>query len=604
MAGKKRKPGKYEADLVKTYHQVSGKPKKARKKGFSTVLIILVLVVFLAALGAGAYLYFFSGVTPGLILNNVSVLDISIGGMSKEDATAYLQQAFQEDYCSNNMKITVFDQDIELDAATAGLSLDVAAVVEDAYKLGRDGTQAQRKKEQMQAMAGRLELDPEKYLKINEEAVKQQIQDLCSSYATEVTDHSWELMGEIPDLTTEEMPETPLVLTIHAGTPGYDIDQEALLEDVLDAYYRKHFQVEYEPKILEPAVVDLDAVYAEICLEPVEAQMDKETFEVSSHAYGVNFDLDAAKKLQESLNYGESADVQISYVAPTSTKVSLESLLFRDVLGSCTARASSQPYGRDINLKLSCEKINGIVLMPGEVFSYNPALGKRTPENGWKQADTYVGGETVQSYGGGICQTSSCLYLSALRADLEIVERTNHGYISSYMPYGMDATVSWGGPEFKFKNSTEYPLRIEASASGGSVTINLIGTDTKDYYVKMIYEVVSTDPFETVYEEMPADNEKGFKDGDVIVSAYTGYVIRTYRCKYDKQTDELISKDLEVKSTYNRRDKVVCKIIPEEVPTDPTDPSVTPTDPSVTPTDPSEESTEPTTSGPITEDGA
>ena len=590
MAGKKRKPGKYEADLVKTYHQVSGKPKKARKKGFSTVLIILVILVFLAALGAGAYLYFFSGVTPGLILNNVSVLDMSIGGMSKEDATAYLQKAFQDGYCSNKMKVTVFDQIIEIDAATAGLSLDVAAVVEDAYKLGRDGTQAQRKKEQMQAMAGKLELDSEKYLKINREAVTQQIQDLCSSYATEATDNSWELMGEIPDLTTEEMPEVQLVLTIHAGTPGYDIDQKALLEDVLDAYYQKHFQVEYKPKILEPAAVDLEAIYAEICLEPIEALMDKETFEVSSHAYGVNFDLDAAKELQESLNYGESADVQISYIAPTTTKMSLESLLFRDVLGSCTARASSQPHGRDINLKLSCEKINGIVLMPGEVFSYNPALGKRTPENGWKQADTYVGGETVQSYGGGICQTSSCLYLSALRADLEIVERTNHGYISSYMPFGMDATVSWGGPEFKFKNSTEYPLRIEATAKGGTVTINLIGTDTKDHYVKMIYEVVSTDPFETVYEEMPADNEKGFKDGDVIVSAYTGYVIRTYRCKYDKETNELISKDFEVESKYNRRDKIICKIITDEEPTEP----------SVTPSEPSEE---PTVNGPVTEDG-
>ena len=86
MAGKKRKPGKFEADLVKTYHQVSGKPKKARKKGFSTVLIILVVVIFLAALGAGAYLYFFSGVTPGLILNNVTVAGVNL--YTKKDAVA------------------------------------------------------------------------------------------------------------------------------------------------------------------------------------------------------------------------------------------------------------------------------------------------------------------------------------------------------------------------------------------------------------------------------------------------------------------------------------------------------------------------------------
>ena len=593
MAGKKRKPGKYEADLVKTYHQVSGKPKKARKKGFSTVLIILVLVVFLAALGAGAYLYFFSGVTPGLILNNVSVLDISIGGMSKEDATAYLQKAFQDGYCSNNMTITVFDQNIEIDAATAGLSLDAAAVVEDAYKLGRDGTQAERKKEQMQAMAGKLEMDAGKYVVINETAVKEQIDVLCDRFAAEPTDNTWEFKGEMPDLTTEEMPEAELVITIHVGTPGYEIDREALLEKVLGSYLESNFKVSFEPKIIEPASVDLDAVYEEVCLEPVEALMDTKTFEVANHAYGVNFDLEAAKELQKSLYYGNSADVQLSYVAPTTTKVALESLLFRDVLGSYTAHAASDPYNRNVNLRLSCEKINGIVLMPGEIFSYNPALGKRTPEAGWKEADGYEGGLTVKSYGGGICQASSCLYLSALLADLEIVERVNHGFISAYMPYGMDATVSWGGPEFRFKNSTEYPLRIEAHASGGSVTVRLVGTDTKDYYVKMTYTILSTDPFETVYQEMPADNEEGYKDGEVIVGGYTGYVVRTYRCKYDKQTDELISKDFEVESKYNRRDKIICKIIQEEEPTEPTEPSVTPTEPSE----------EPTVNGPITEDG-
>lgn len=596
MAGKKRKPGKYEADLVQTYHKISGKPKKAGKKVFSSILIILIAVVFIAALGAGAYLYFFSGVTPGLILNNVSVLDINIGGMSKEDATAYLQKAFQEGYCGNNMKVTVFDQSIEIDADTAGLSLDAAAVVEDAYKLGRDGTQAERKKDQMQSMAGKLELDAEKYLVINENAVKQQIDSLCDQFAAEATDNSWELAGELPDLTTEEMPETAMAITLHIGTPGYSIDRDALVEKVLDAYLKSSFKVNFEPKILEPAPVDLDAVYEEVCLEPVEALMDPETFEVANHAYGMNFDLEAAKELQESLYYGNSAEIQLSYIAPTTTKVGLESMLFRDVLGSYTAHAASDPYNRNVNLRLSCEKINGIVLMPGEIFSYNPALGKRTPEAGWKEADGYEGGATVKSYGGGICQASSCLYLSAMLADLEIVERVNHGFISSYMPYGMDATVSWGGPEFRFRNSTEYPLRIEAHASGGSVTVKLVGTDTKDYYVKMSYTVLSTDPFETIYEEMPADNEEGYKDGEVIVGGYTGYVVRTYRCKYDKETDELISKDFEVESKYNRRDKIICKIIQEEVPTEPTEPSATPTDPS-------EEVTEPTVNGPITEDG-
>ena len=145
------------------------------------------------------------------------------------------------------------------------------------------------------------------------------------------------------------------------------------------------------------------------------------------------------------------------------------------------------------------------------------------------------------------------------------------------MPFGMDATVSWGGPEFKFRNSTDFPLRIEASSNRGSVTISLIGTDTKDYYVVMSYEVLSGDRYETVYQEMPADNEEGYKDGDVIVSGYNGFTVQTFKNKYSKETDELLSTEKEAKSIYKRRDRVICKIIQEEVP------------------DPSEESSEPIT---------
>lgn len=566
MAGKKRKAGKYEADLVQTYHQVSGrkKKKKAGTKAFSAILIVLVVIAFVAAIGGGAYLYFFSGVTPGLILNNVSVLDMNIGGMTREQATEHLENAFQNGYCSNSMQVTVQDQSLELSADSAGLSLDVAKIVEDAYKLGRDGTQAQRKKEQMQSMAGTLELDAEKYLSIDTASLLAQIDELCSRFEAQPVNASYEVSGEVPELTNEEMPETELTLVLHAGIPGIQIDREALLDEIVEAYLSCDFTVNHEATVIEPAQVDLDAVYSVVCLEPVDAVMDPENFTVSDHAYGYAFDLEAAKTLQDSLAYGDTAQVALTFVAPVNTRASLEGMLFRDVLGTYTATASSDPYGRDVNLKLACEALNGIVLMPGEVFSYNPALGERTAANGWKPADSYEGGATVQTYGGGICQPSSCLYLCALLADLEIVERKNHSYVSSYMPFGMDATVSWGGPEFRFRNSTEYPLRIEASASRGSVTISLIGTDTKDYYIEMTYEILDGDYYETIYQEMPADNEEGYKDGDVIVSGYNGFTVQTYKNKYSKETGELITTEKEAKSVYKRRDRVICKIIQEE----------------------------------------
>ena len=112
MAGKKRKTGKFEAGHAKAYQPVSGTPKKSGKKIFSKILIILVIVCFVAAGGLGAYLYFFSGVTPGLILNNISVLGVHIGGLSKEDAITTLQTAFNQEYCANLMTVTILDQKI------------------------------------------------------------------------------------------------------------------------------------------------------------------------------------------------------------------------------------------------------------------------------------------------------------------------------------------------------------------------------------------------------------------------------------------------------------------------------------------------------------
>lgn len=592
MADKKRKAGKFEASQAKAYQQVSGTQKKSGKKIFSKILIILVIVCFVAAGGLGAYLYFFSGITPGLILNNVTVLDVHIGGLSKEDAVLALQTAFEQDYCAQQMTVTVLDQSIQISAQEAGLSLDAESAVEEAYGLGRTGNQANRKLQQMQALAGVLEIDVTPYLSMDSAAIEHAIAGLVSQFPSAPVDGSWELSGETPDLTAEEVPETAQTLIVHMGTRGYEIDTDKLLNQVQDSYRNNTFRVKADCNEILPASVDLQSVYDELCSSPVEPIMDKETFEVQSHAYGYTFDLNVAKATLAKTPEGESFEVPFTFIAPSETKVSLESILFRDVLGTYTAYAASDPANRDVNLKLSCQAINDTVLMPGEIFSYNPALGERTPEAGWKQADGYVGNETVKEYGGGICQASSCLYLSALLADLEIVERVNHGFISAYMPYGMDATVSWGGPEFRFKNNTEYPLRIEAWSSGGAVTVRLVGTDTKDYYVKMTYEILDTDPFETVEQEFEEDNEKGYKDGDVVTSGYTGYKIRTYRCKYNKETKELISREVEAVSTYDRRDKVICKIKVET----PEDPSVDPS----TPVDPSDP-TEPSTDGPVVE---
>ena len=257
---------------------------------------------------------------------------------------------------------------------------------------------------------------------------------------------------------------------------------------------------------------------------------------------------------------------------PEISTESLRSLLFRDVLSSSSTEHTGE-YNRNVNLQLACEALNGIVLFPGEEFSYNEALGERTTDKGYLPAGSYVVGATIETVGGGICQPSSTLYHCCLLADLEITLRDCHMYAVSYLPLGIDATINWGSFDYCFRNNTNYPIRIEAWMADGYVHIQLMGTDEKDYYVVMENYVDRVIPYETVYEEMYADNPEGYEDGDVITSGYTGYEIYTYRCKYDKETDELISREYEDWSEYWARDEVIVKIVakPTEAPeTEPT----------------------------------
>lgn len=478
----------------------------------------------------------------------LTIAGVPVGGFSKEEAIAVVSDYFDQTYSTRHMNLQINDQSFSISPESTKIQLDTTAAVEAAFS-GKS--------------SGAFDISP--YLTVDETSIRNILEQIRNDhFLSTFSESTFTLVGDTPDLEahpTEEELQT-LVLTI--GTPVMDLDINTLMEIVLDAFCTGTFYVEYNTEIISPDTPDPEEILLQVYTEPVDAVMDMETFDVSPHKYGYTIDMEYAKSAIQSASFGDIVEIPLLLLEPAITSDSLLSLLYRDTLSTHTATSSSQ-WGRDINLKLSCEAINGTILMPGEIFSYNPALGKRTPDKGWQKADGYSGMETVSEYGGGICQASSCLYLCALLADMEIVERVNHGFISSYMPYGMDATVSWGGPEFRFQNNSPYPIRIEAYASGGSVTVSLIGTETKDYYVKMQYEIKKTDPYETVEQEFPPNNAEGYVDGQVLITPYTGYEIITYRCKYDKETDELISREQEAYSIYNRRDKVICKIVDPEV---------------------------------------
>lgn len=559
------KSRKTDADRVeRAYRSTSGKSKKksaSKQHKRNVTLIVITLVVVIATVAAGFFLFWEKD--NKLILPNVSVAGVDVGNMSKEDAVLAVQQATKYTYAQNNMVVKVNEHQEEITPATSCVSLNVEAAVDAAYQLGRTGNSKEKAQDKLNAVTG-ITVDITPYLNLNQEAIQTALDKLAVHYSSLLTETTFSVTGEF-NLDTASVP----TLTITKGTPEYNLDMDMLLQEVISAYNTNCFEVQVTCASIQPQELDLQAIYDEYCVPSKDAIVDPQTFEVTPAVTGCEFVIsEVAEKLKEAAP-GEELTFPFAIVEGSTAE---SDKLYRDVLSTFTATSSSSA-NRQVNLKLACQSINGKILLPNEVFSYNGTLGERTEEKGYRTGASYSGGKTVTTIGGGICQVSSVLYNCVLLADLGITERYNHGFYPGYVPLGMDATVSWNTLDFKFYNNTNYPIRIDAEASGGSVTVSIVGTDEKDYEVKMEYNILNTYSFKTTYETMTADNEEGYKDGDTIVSGYTGYKVELYKCKYNKETGELISKDLVDVSEYSSRDAVICKI---EEPAPPTEETTTP----------------------------
>ncbi len=561
----------------------------AIEKNKKIVLISLCVLALVLVIGVVVTIgYLFGGSDDdGLILSNVHVAGINLGGMTPEDAEKVLHQATDLTYTSKDMVILLPDSTITLTPANTGASLDVKAAVEAAYQYGRTGGRAEREAARAQILTGEYHIALLSYLSLDTTYIRRQLDDYGADFNSTYAPSSFTMQGEMPALDAEHFDKNAVcqTLILNPGAPGRHLDMDALYNRVLDAYSFNQFEVDARNDAPEeaPEPLDLAAIFEEFCVEAVDASMDMETFEVTPESYGYAFDLERAQELLSEAAPGADIGIPMQYVIPQVLGDELEELLFRDVLASYKTEHTNNE-NRNNNLRLACAAINGYVMMPGDEFSYNTVVGKRTAEAGYLPAAAYSGGQTVNELGGGICQVSSTLYYCTLLADLDVTVRQCHSYPSSYIPLGMDATVSWGGPEFKFINNTRYPIRLEAEVSDGYVKIQIIGTDEKDYYVEMEYNIISTKNYDTIYEEYPENNAKGYKDGQIIQSPYTGYTVKTYKCRYDKETGELIERVYEDTSVYKSRDKIIAKIIKDEPTEPPTDAPATPpeTDPPVT----------------------
>ena len=150
---------------------------------------------------------------------------------------------------------------------------------------------------------------------------------------------------------------------------------------------------------------------------------------------------------------------------------------FSNVLSTKTVSLSPLTPQQKNNIALAATSLNGKVIVPGQDFSFNKIVGPRLGNNGYLNAKSYLGKETPDTIGGGICLVSSLLYQAALESGLQIIERHPHTRTLKTIPAGLDATVWYGQADLRFRNQTKTPIRIETSSTPEELTIKIMGAE-------------------------------------------------------------------------------------------------------------------------------
>ncbi len=550
---KKQDPSREELEMDEAYFGLTGrKPSPARKpspgkKQPAMVYLAIGLAVLLVAaiaLAIGLTLRKDSGIE-----GNVQIGTLNLQGLSSKEARNKLE-ALSEVYQTTPMTVMVMDQVITLYPEGHMAGLDIDGVLRDAKKVSSGKTER---------------LDVLSYLGMDELAIHQSLLPIDIAYGAAPSKTQWQVTGQDPD------PNDPLdpgskKLVITMGVPDYGLDMDKLYQLILQGYRQQNFHVTMECSVVQPEIPNLEEIYALVCTDSADALLDEKTFEIAPEVYGYGFDLALAQESLSQCAHGATLEIYFQPKIPLITEEMLLQQLYGDILGEYKT-PHIPDVDRNENLRLACEAINGTIVLPGETFSYNKALGERTEERGYRPGDSYVNGLTVKTIGGGICQVSSTLYYVCLLSDLEITVRSPHGYVPSYLPKGMDAAVSWGSQDYKFKNNYSTPIRIEAWMEGGYVYVRILGQETRDYYVELYYEELSSDPYDVVYKEYAPDNQEGYEHGDVIITPYTGCEVKSYKKLISRETGKVIKTSYITKTSYNRRDKVICLIVDPAVTT-------------------------------------
>ena len=486
------------------------------------------------------------------ILPHVSISGLDVSGMTQDQAADALKNALAEE-SGDPITLNISCEGWSGQLSAADLAVDQKATVQAAMQAG-EGPFLARGGQYLAHLLG-AGSQVELALQDQQPALTTLLEDM-ERQVGDVTMAHWQVSGQTLELTK--------------GVTGLAADEDQavqLLHQALDQGFAQKFgqgeqnvtvDVDLPVTQTPPQEPDFDTVHQDVYTEPKDAALDGTTHEIVAESVGLDFDPAQLKAAYDQAGEGETVSIPLTVTQPKETKASLSAKLFRDLLGKGTTKVGGSA-ARKNNVALSAKACNGVILLPGEVFSYNNTTGSRSADKGYQAAPVYVGGASTDEVGGGICQTSSTIYYAVLHTTLEVVERRSHMYNTGYVPAGMDATVYYGSTDFRFKNNTNYPVKIvtESYDQGGSryLTVKLYGTNETGTYAV---------PKSTTYDQVTpttqykADSSipRGTTQVDRKQNPYTGVKAKTVRYVYNKD-GSLKEEQIMGASTYKMRPKTI-----------------------------------------------
>jgi len=474
---------------------------KEMKRGNVGITFLFLVVVVIVLLFCGIMLFYVHLQESDKIPEGVFIKEVNVSGLTREEAIQRVSSAL-EMQMNKTIQLRYKNEVYYVEIEQIEARFDINASVDYALKIGKSGNIFKDFDNYFKVYVNNINIEP--IFEYNKVALKDFLQKIEADLPDQLQQPSYYI--EDGDLIVTN------------GVNGVGIEYEQIEKTIASAIQ----DISYSKKVIDiptyttyPDKIDVAAIHGEVYRERENAYFTTDPYAVYPDVVGVDFDQGRLQAEIDEDPLKEEYVIGLDYSRADVTVNDLGKEAFPDLLGSFSTDYVNNP-DRTTNLRLAARKINGTVIMPGEEFSYNKVVGKRTISAGYKEAAIYQDGAVVDGVGGGICQVTTTLYNAAIKANMEITQRRNHMFIPSYVGGGKDATVAWGSTDFKFINSRDYPIKIEAAVSDGTCRVKIYGLRKSDDYDN-IY--LTTKTIKKTSNSIVIDSYRVYeRDGEVVFS--------------------------------------------------------------------------------------